>query len=59
MSQVLSNIYFILFLVLFFEMGSLFVAQAGRVLVILLSQPPECWDYRYTLLSLASVTFIE
>jgi hypothetical protein len=32
----------------FFFLGvvSHYVAQAGLKLVILLSQPPECWDYR-------------
>jgi hypothetical protein len=26
--------------------GSLYVAQAGLKFLILLLQPPECWDYR-------------
>jgi hypothetical protein len=30
-----------------FEKGSHPVAQAGLVLMILLPQPPECWDCRY------------
>jgi hypothetical protein len=33
--------------VLFFELGSLCVAQAGFKLVILLTQPPKCWNYRH------------
>jgi hypothetical protein len=30
-----------------FEIGSLYVAQAGLKLTILLPQSPECWDSRY------------
>jgi hypothetical protein len=30
----------------FFETGSPYVAQAGLKFMILLPQPPECWDYR-------------
>jgi hypothetical protein len=32
----------------FFETKSCYVARAGFKLVILLPQPPECWDYRQT-----------
>jgi hypothetical protein len=32
-----------------FETGSCYVAQAGLKLVVLLLQPPECWDYRRAL----------
>jgi hypothetical protein len=34
------------FVYLFFETGFCYVAQPGLKLSILLSQPPECWDYR-------------
>jgi hypothetical protein len=30
----------------FFETGSHYVPQAGLELMILLPQPPQCWDYR-------------
>jgi hypothetical protein len=30
----------------FFQRGSRHVAQAGLELVILLPQPPKCWNYR-------------
>jgi hypothetical protein len=29
-----------------FEIVSQYVAQAGLKLTILLTQPPECWDYK-------------
>jgi hypothetical protein len=35
-----------LHLLFFFETGSPYVGQTGLKLVILLSQPPKCWDYR-------------
>jgi hypothetical protein len=36
--------WFVLFCV---ETGSVYVAQAGLELMILLPQPSECWDYRH------------
>jgi hypothetical protein len=30
-----------------FEARSHYVAQAGLKLMILLLQPPKCWDYKY------------
>jgi hypothetical protein len=30
-----------------FEIGSRFITQAGLKLTVLLTQPLECWDYRY------------
>jgi hypothetical protein len=44
-----------LFFVVFFETGSLYVAQAGFELSILLPQLPECWDYRCALPHLAKM----
>jgi hypothetical protein len=38
--------------VLVFETGSRHVAQADLKLMILLPQPPKCWDYRRVLLYL-------
>jgi hypothetical protein len=32
------------------ETGPFYVAQAGLERLMLLPQPPECWDYRYVLL---------
>jgi hypothetical protein len=37
----------------YFERGSFYVAQAGPEFMILLPQPPECWDYNCVLLPLA------
>jgi hypothetical protein len=37
----------------FFESGLTTAAQAGLKLMILLPQPPKCWDYRHATLCLA------
>jgi hypothetical protein len=39
--------HFFVCFVLLFETGSLYVAQAGLELEILLPQPPKRWDERY------------
>jgi hypothetical protein len=41
----------------FVETGSPYVAHAGLNLVILLPQPPECWDYRRSPPYLASLFY--
>jgi hypothetical protein len=41
----------IFFFFFFFKIGSRYVAVAGLELMILLPQPPECWDYRCVPLS--------
>jgi hypothetical protein len=41
-------------LVLFSETGSYCIAQVDLKLMILLPQPPECWDYRHAPLHLGS-----
>jgi hypothetical protein len=52
--------FFSLFLLLFvFSDRSLCEAQAGLELSILLTQPPECWDYRCVPLYLASCQLLE
>jgi hypothetical protein len=33
----------------FFETGSHYVAQLSLKLMILLAQPPKCWNYRHVL----------
>jgi hypothetical protein len=40
------NFFFSFSLFFFFEIGAYYVAQAGLKLLILLPQPPKCWDYR-------------
>jgi hypothetical protein len=39
--------YFVVIVVIFFETGFQYVAQAGFELGILLSQLPKCWDDRH------------
>jgi hypothetical protein len=43
----------------FFETASYSVAQAGVELKILLSQPPECWDYKHAPKCLAELPIWE
>jgi hypothetical protein len=38
------------FIYLFFQTGSVCVAQVGLELSILWPQSPKCWDYRHALL---------
>jgi hypothetical protein len=48
-SVVLSFLSFFFFF-LYGEIDKRYVVQAGLELVILLPQPPKCWDYRHVLL---------
>jgi hypothetical protein len=43
------------FFFFFFQTLSHYVAQAGLELVVTLSQPFKCWDYRYALPPLAYI----
>lgn len=50
------SFYFILLLFFFFDSESGYVAQAGLELKILLSLPPECWNFRCVLTIPSSVS---
>jgi hypothetical protein len=39
-------------LFIFFEIATCYIAQASLELMILLPQPPKCWDYPATMPSL-------
>jgi hypothetical protein len=61
-------LFLLLLLLLFFEIGFCYVAQAGLELAmvaqaglelaVLLPWPPECWDYRLVLPHLISIIII-
>jgi hypothetical protein len=50
--------FYLFFVCLFFMTGSHCIAQAGLELAILLSLPPECWDYRCEPSFLAKLVFV-
>jgi hypothetical protein len=46
------------YLFLIVEVGSGFIVQAGLKLMIFLTQPPECRDYRHAQLCLAFILYL-
>jgi hypothetical protein len=46
---------FFLFVCFVFETGSFYIVQVGLELVILLTHPPEDWNYRYRPQHLGSI----
>jgi hypothetical protein len=42
----MSESFFPFFFFFFLETASPYIAQATQELMILLAQPPECWDYQ-------------